>query len=325
MLRKKRKIKIPVSPHVVISPKSSEIRKDYFMDRYVIVTPARAARPHDVREEAVVHTGRECVFCGKNIKKLQKIKKQYFSGKEKIIAIANKYPAVSVDNPKAYGAHEVIIDTVQHSKEVGELPQTQIQSLLDVYADRTLELSGDKKIKYILVFKNSGGKAGASIFHAHSQVFASKISPPDVLEELSVAHEYQVKHNTCPYCKILKDEAKSSRKIYADKNIVAFTPYASQFHYEAWLFPRRHLDNIVLLKPKERQSLARALKQILSKLNSINLSYNLFLHDVINDKNQHFYLKIQPREAIFAGLELGSGLVINSISPEVAAKFYRSK
>jgi len=325
MLKKKIKIKIPVAPRVSISPKKSEIRKDYFLDRYVIVTPSRAARPHDVKEEAVIHTGKECVFCGKNIKKLQKIKKEYFAGREKIVAIANKFPAVTTDNPKAYGVHEVIIDTLAHNKEVGELPLNQIQNLIDVYADRTLEISRDKKIEYILVFKNSGGKAGASLLHAHSQVFASKISPPDVIEELKVAHAYQVKHGTCAYCKIIKDEEKSVRKIYSDNNIVAIAPYASQFHYEAWIFPRRHLDNIVLLKPQERISLARALKQILPKLNSINLSYNLFLHDAVKDKNQHVYLKIQPREAIFAGLELGSGIVINSISPEVAAKFYRSK
>lgn len=325
MLRKKRKIKIPVNPQISISPESSEIRKDYFLNRYVIITPARAARPYDVREEAVIHTGTDCVFCSKNLKKLQKIKKVYFSGKEKIVAIANKYPAVTLNNPKAYGLHEVIIDTPEHSKETGELPLTRLQNLIDVYADRLLEISRYKKIEYVLVFKNSGGKAGASIFHAHSQVFASKLLPPDVLGDLKTAQEYQIKNGLCPYCKILKDEEKSPRHIYSDENIVAFTPYASQFHYEAWLFPRRHLDNLVLLKPRERKSLAASLKLILTKLNSLNLSYNLFLHDIVKDKNQHFYLKIQPRESIFAGLELGSGLVINSISPEVAAKFYRAK
>ncbi|MBU4331764.1 DUF4931 domain-containing protein, partial [Patescibacteria group bacterium] len=313
-----RRVKIPVAPQVSISPKKPEIRKDYFLDRYVIITPARAARPHDVREEAVIHTGGGCVFCGEGLKK-QKSKKDYFSGQEKIIAIANKYPAVTQDNPKAYGVHEVIIDTVEHGKETGDLPTKQIQNLIDVYAGRTCEISKDKKIEYILVFKNSGGKAGASIFHAHSQVFATKILPPDVMEELSEAHRYQVKHGICPYCKIIKDEEKSPRKIYADKNVVAITPYASQFHYEAWVFPRRHLDNITLLTEPERNSFAKSLKLILSKLNSINLSYNFFLHDVVQDKNQHFYLKIQPRESIFAGLELGSGMVINSIEPEVAA------
>ena len=73
----------------------------------------------------------------------------------------------------------------------------------------------------------------------------------------------------------------------------------------------------------EFSSFAKALKLILSKLNKLGLSYNYFCHQVISDKDQHFYLKIQPRDSIWAGVELGSGLVINSISPETAAKFYR--
>jgi len=53
------------------------------------------------------------------------------------------------------------------------------------------------------------------------------------------------------------------------------------------------------------------------------LSFNFFLHQIISDRDQHFYLKIQPRDSVWAGVELGSGLVVNSISPEIAAKFYR--
>ena len=61
------------------------------------------------------------------------------------------------------------------------------------------------------------------------------------------------------------------------------------------------------------------------KLNNLNLSFNYFLHNIVNDKDQHFYIKIQPRDSIWAGVELGSGMVINSVSPEDAAKYYKSK
>jgi UDPglucose--hexose-1-phosphate uridylyltransferase len=109
----------------------------------------------------------------------------------------------------------------------------------------------------------------------------------------------------------------------SDKNVLAFAPYASEYHYEAWVFPKRHLDNIAELNKNELKSFARALKLILHKLDSINVSFNFFLHNVISNQNQHFYIKIQPRESVWAGIELGSGLVINSIPPEQAAKFYR--
>ncbi|MCD4693953.1 galactose-1-phosphate uridylyltransferase, partial [bacterium] len=87
---------------------------------------------------------------------------------------------------------------------------------------------------------------------------------------------------------------------------------------------KRHVDNISLLNEKEFSSFAKALKKILKKLNSLDLSFNFFLHNVISDKNQHLYLKIEPRDSVWAGVELGSGLVINSIPPEEAAKFYNS-
>jgi hypothetical protein len=75
----------------------------------------------------------------------------------------------------------------------------------------------------------------------------------------------------------------------------------------------------------ELKSFAKALKIITTKLQALNVDYNFFLHNVISNTAQHFYIKVQPRDSVWAGVELGSGLVINSISPEVAAKYYREK
>jgi len=175
-----------------------------------------------------------------------------------------------------------------------------------------------------LCFKNQGSKAGASITHSHSQIFATEIVPPEIKEEMAAAEIYGKKHGYCPYCDIIKKESKGKRKIFSDKNIVAFTPYASEYHYEVWIFPRRHLDNITLLNEEEIKSFAKALKIILGKIQSLGLSFNYFLHNLVPDKNQHLYLKIQPRDSVWAGVELGSGLIINSVPPEEAAKFYRN-
>jgi len=94
-------------------------------------------------------------------------------------------------------------------------------------------------------------------------------------------------------------------------------------NYEIWLMPKRHIDNITLLTPAERLSFAKILKKILVKINQLGLPYNYYFHQVINDEDQHLYMKITPRGSIWAGVEIGSGLIINPISPEVAAKFYR--
>ena len=174
-----------------------------------------------------------------------------------------------------------------------------------------------------MIFKNEGGKAGASLVHAHSQVFALSMLPSDVEEEMSMAYKYKIVNGVCPYCDIIKKEEHSPRLIFEDSKVVAIAPYASFYHYEVWIFPRRHFDNILCLNKEEARSFAVVLKKILSRIEKQGLSYNFFLHQVIKEKDQHFCLKIQPREAVWGGIEMGSGLVVNSISPEEAAKFYR--
>ena len=230
---------------------------------------------------------------------------------------------MTLDNDKAYGTQEVIIETPEHAPDLAHLSETEIESVLRMYARRTAKLMKNEKLEYILCFKNQGSKSGASIVHAHSQVFATHILPPDIHEELGLAQSYRIEHATCPYCDIIAREMKSERKIYEDKFVAAFAPYASEYHYEAWVFTKRHLDNITKLNEDEFKSLSKVIKKLLLKLDELGLAFNYFLHQVVSDRDQHFYLKIQPRDSVWAGVELGSGIVINSMPPEEAAKFYR--
>jgi len=305
----------------------SEIRQDYIHNRVVIIAPGRNKRPHDFQPHIVppgVHKA-DCPFCPDNESKL-KIVTTYKRDKMRpwsIRAIKNIFPAVSRDNPRAYGDQEVIIETPDHDVELAELPVEHIAQLIEVYGDRIRDLAKDKKIQYIMVFKNNGGRAGASIDHAHSQIFATNFLPPHVLEKLKRAEEYRIRYGHCYYCDHFKREAHSPRLIHSDDHVFAETPYASSYNYEAWIFPKRHVDNVALLTPHERLAFARALKNILIKLNQINLPYNIYLHQVVRFQNEHLYFRIAPRRDVWAGIELGSRLVVNTVSPEEAATFYR--
>src|SRR3989339_1910937 len=304
----------------------SEIRKAYLQDKYVIITPGRAKRPRDIKEETVIKRTAECPFCPGSIKNdilRDKIMKPDENKKWLVASIDNIFPAVTLDNKRAYGSQEVIIETRRHTDDLDDLSVDEIEQVLRMYARRTEAMSKINNIDYVLCFKNQGSKAGASIVHAHSQVFATDIIPPEVNSEIAAAQSYKIKHGTCPYCDIIKKEIKTERKIFEDGYIAAFAPYASEYHYEAWIFTKRHLDNITMLNDDEFKSFAHVLKKILTKLQKLNLSFNFFMHQLISNKDQHFYLKIQPRDSIWAGIEIGSHLVINSISPEIAAEFYR--
>ena len=174
-----------------------------------------------------------------------------------------------------------------------------------------------------MIFKNDGGVAGASLKHAHSQIFATQFLPPHLFDKSQRQQAYKLKHGHCVYCDVIAKESKGPRLVYRDKNVVAFTPYASMFNYEIWIMPIKHRDNITELTESEMKSFAKILKHVLGKIGQLDLPYNFYFHQVINDNDQHLYMKIVPRGSVWAGVEIGSGLIINPIDPDEAASFYR--
>lgn len=307
---------------------TSEIRKDYLQEKYVIIAPKRNKRPKDVDQPTTEELKKSCVFCPHNIDNVSKVlltSKKTAAKNEPwgIKVIVNKFPSVSTKNKKAYGQQEVVIETADHLEEMENLSTERVAEIFDIYSQRTREIAKDPKIGYLLIFKNNGGKAGASLQHAHSQIFATEFLPPHIKDKSQKAQAYKLENGSCVYCDVIKKEAKGPRKVFADKNAIAFCPWASSHNYEIWLMPKRHVDNITELNQEEKLSMAKFLKNILKKINSLNLPYNYYFHQVMADKDQHLYFKITPRGSVWAGVEIGSGLIINPISPEDAASFYK--
>jgi UDPglucose--hexose-1-phosphate uridylyltransferase len=302
----------------------SEIRVNYVHNQTVIIAPGRSKRPHNFTQTTPrVIEKKDCPFCHESIdsqKALVTIGRKPWQVK----VLPNKFPVLSTDNPDVYGRQEVIIETPDHDVELAELDVEHLTTILNVFAQRVRALEKDERINYILIFKNNGGKAGASIDHAHSQIFASEFLPPHVLGKLKRAEEYEIRRGICYYCNLIKSEMKGPRWISSDALTAAFTPYASSYNYEAWVFPRRHVDNITGLTRPELRSMAHMLKKVLGRLNDINIPYNFYLHQVVHYKYEHLYLRICPRRDTWAGLELGSRLIVNTVAPEEAAKFYRT-
>lgn len=310
----------------------SKIRKHYFLDTYVIIAPDRRKRRHELKSPDASRS-KTCFFCPKTLQPNEIIELMGKDGKRlrgknknwKLAVLINLFPALSQKKPGAYGIQEIIVETEQHGQPLENLPVTQITELLDLYARRNELIKKDKKIKYIITFKNQGEKAGASIAHAHSQIMATDFVPPKLEVESRKALAYQLRHGVCPYCDIIKKETRGPRFIAEKNGIVALAPYTPTFDYEAWLLPKRHVDNISELTPNERQGMAGLLKNILKRLGDLGLAYNFYLHDVLPDEHQHGYIKITPRHGVRAGFEFGSGVSINSVSPETAARYYRKQ
>lgn len=302
-----------------------EIRKDYFKDEYVIIAPNRAKIPRTtVNRVPNDDSSKVCPFCpGTFVNDVITYRDNNSDGQWEIISSVNKYPAVSLDNPKSYGQAEVIVETNKHSVDINELSIEHIVRIFDAYVNRYTALKHIEGIKHVIIFKNEGGKAGASIDHSHSQVIALPLLPPKVKSEVEAYDKYVVENNSCPYCDIIAKESDGPRMIWQDRNLFVVAPFASESPYGAWFIPRRHVSSIADLSNGEKESFAKAIKVVLGKLDELGISYNYFVENAVNDKDYHMHIKLAPRPNVWAGLELGTGIVVNSVAPEEAARVYK--
>lgn len=311
-----------------------ELRKDYILERWVILADARKDRPRDFLKQQEKKQG-TCFFCpgheAQTPPESLRIEKE---GKWVVRVIPNKFPAavsegmkeVRTDNTyftfsNAYGRHEVVIETPFHDHQFHNHSIEEIHTLLGVYNKRILDLSRDSAIKYVVVFKNHGPEAGTSLEHSHTQIISLNIIPPEVQEEVSASH----RRGRCAYCDILNIEKSSYRRCFENNTFVAFTPYASRFNYEIWIFPKRHAMRMQDLAENEQMDLASVLKMVTAKLAELGCSYNFFIHYAPDGQDLHLHLEVIPRIASWGGLEYSSNIVINSVSPETAAAFYRGE
>lgn len=302
----------------------SEIRKDYFKDEYVIIAPKRAKRPHKV--ETAPEPDKMCYFCPENFTD-EEITYQDNNehGDWEIVSVTNKFAAVSIDNPRAYGQAEVIIETRKHGLDINDFSVEHISRIFDAYIDRYEYLRNMDGIKHVILFKNEGGKAGASIAHTHSQIMALPLLPPKVQSEMIAYNKYRLEKASCPYCDIIKDETDKSRVIWEDENLFVLAPYASDSPYGVWFLPKRHFGHISDMNGAEKESFAKAMKLVLGKLDELGISYNYFVENAVNSEDYHMHIKLAPRPNVWAGVELGTGIIINPIPPEYAARLYRGE
>lgn len=310
-----------------------ELRKDYILDRWVVIAENRGKRPDQHKTNKHGRWVEFCPFCpGNENVTPPEIYKVTNGNSWKIRVFPNKFPAfsragnseISTHNKyftfsSAYGEHEIIVETPDHYKEFADFTGEEIKEILEVYKLRINELNKLPGIKYVQVIKNNGNDAGESIVHSHSQVFAYNKIPSSVKEEI------EANGKVCKYCEIIEIEKKSHRRCFENECFVAFTPYASRFNYEIWIFPKKHIKTLEEMNNSELMFMAEILKQVVSKLKSINADYNFVLHYSPQGHDLHFHIEIYPRLSTWAGFELGSNDIINIVSPEDAAKFYRGE
>ncbi len=337
-----------------MSTAANDMRKDYLLDRWVVMAAHRKKRPTDFAKPPEKKKESACAFEAGNEHLTPPAILVYLPSNEGIIkesdklgechknwlvrVIPNLYPAFmppEEETPKktgnedfvlerATGHHEVIVESPCHDEHPGVARISQLELVVESYVDRLCELASKPYVKYVSIFRNHGLEAGASLSHTHTQVIATSIIPKTVEEELKASKDRFDKNQKCIFCDILEKESKGQRFIWENKDFTIFAPWASVHPFEFWVFPKKHQKSMLDLSQDEMKSLTKALRVSLGGLNTMlnNPPYNFGFHQITaaNTQYYHWHLEVYPRLSIWAGFEKNTGMFINVVLPEDAAK-----
>ncbi|MCR4337370.1 MAG: galactose-1-phosphate uridylyltransferase [Candidatus Omnitrophica bacterium] len=330
----------------------TQLRRDPVVGRWVIVEDEKNAlgpehyekEDHSLKERAI------CQFCpGRENQTPPEVDAIREHGSHPNSSgwfarvVSNKFPALRIegelnkrgsgvyDISNGIGAHEVLIETPDHDKNLADLSVEEVERVIRLYQNRSNSLARDKRFKYIMIFKNYGRSAGASVEHAHSQVIALPMIPKYVAQELEGAEEYYQRRGKCIFCDMLRQEEEEQERIFAqNEGFLAFCPFVPRYPFETWILPKEHLFEFGEMTEKGRWQLAEVLKDVLLRIKKVlqDPSYNFYLHVApINfDKKfgfYHWHIEIVPKLTREAGYEWGSGFYVVRTPPRLAAKYLR--
>ncbi len=340
----------------------SELRYDPVRKTWVIIATERGMRPiHRQRYENLRPPVSEavCPFCpGNENRTPPEIMAVRDPGGGpgcsdwRIRVIPNKFPALTIESPRerygkgiydvvsGFGAHEVIVETPSDKEQMTDFPVPHLRDVFGVYRSRLADLMRDERFRYIMVFKNYGSEAGASLCHSHSQIIAIPVTPSLVAVELASVRDYYRLKERCMTCDIIHQELEDEERIVIDEEkFVVFAPFASSFPFELRIAPKVHGHDFSLTDDDMLWHFSLVVKDVLTRLRKVldDPPFNFILHTAppmthrvgkpdywssIGD-DYHWHLELIPRLTMIAGFEWGTGFQINPTSPEDAARFLR--
>jgi UDPglucose--hexose-1-phosphate uridylyltransferase len=328
-----------------------ELRRDPVIGRWVIIATERASRPHDFfHYKSTIQTASGlCPFCPQQehltpteILAYRPAGGQPNSPGWTVRVVPNKFPALQVegdlaregiglfDRMNGVGAHEVIIETAEHKQTLADLTPKQIEDVLWAFRDRIVDLKRDVRLRSILVFKNHGVAAGATLEHSHSQLIALPVIPAIVLAEIEGCRMHFQQKERCIYCDLIRQETSDRARLVSENpEFLAITPFAPRFPFEMWILPKRHAAYFEESQKTQFELLARTLSECLRRMDHVlnRPAYNYILHtSPLHEKTGDFYhwhIELIPKLTQVAGFEWGTGFYINPVRPEEAAKTLR--
>ena len=328
-----------------------DLRRDPIVGRWVIMDIDHPTVPEELRYEPFELKGGVCPFCygneGMTPPEIESFRESGTGPNTpgwQVRVVPNKFPALQIegnldrrplglyDMSNGVGAHEIIIESPYHAKDIPDLLPKEIENYILMCCRRGADLARDKRFKYLMFFRNFGQAAGASLEHPHTQVIALPMVPKNVSEEIAGAKNYFEYRERCIFCDIIRQEVQEKERVILESKLfLSFCPFVSRFPFEIWILPKKHSGYFRTMAGDEIPQLAQVLKETLSRLKTVfpNLSYNYIMHvaPINGDADSdyyHWHIEIMHKLTQVAGFEWGSGFYVNPVTPESAAKYLKT-
>ena len=337
----------------------SDIRYDLIKDEYTIIAPERLRRPDgygiDPDNKSSIDIS-SCPFCPGHE---DMTKKEIFTllddnGQWETRVVPNLYKAVQIEVEwvnedlgaferwAGFGAHEVVIDTPRHLMRMDDWTKEEYYNWFVTLKARLCDLKNDLRLVYFSIFKNSGANAGATQSHPHSQIIALPIIPKSFRYRLEHAHRFYKEHGISVFQKVISQELSSKERIILESDsFLIFAPFASSFPFEISIVSKKsNFVSMCDLGSGDMEELADIMQKLMmamyEELNQFD--FNILFNTPPMQKNYatedyyddipniwRFCITITPRLYKLAGFEIDSGIRINPVPPEKAAKLLRRR
>jgi UDPglucose--hexose-1-phosphate uridylyltransferase len=321
----------------------SQLRLNPLTGRWVTVAAERASRPGELISRQLpveADPSRKCPFCPGNEEATPPALETYGPGGTWLVRVVpNLYPAFEGSEPlrvqnlgpvftqaSARGVHEVLVFSPEHTHTWADLDDKHAGLAMAAIRDRMEDHARRTTVRYTQAIVNAGREAGASLVHPHGQLLGIPFVPGEIAEEEAGFRRFG---ESCLLCTMAEAEHQvGHRVVFDDGKVLVVCPYWSGAPYEMLVLPRAHEVHLENTAPGDVVAVGRAIRDALALLRSKvgDAAYNLVFHTAPHHHEGpfHWHVHIVPRLTSLAGFEQGTGVMINIVAPELAARHLTS-
>ncbi len=310
-----------------------ELRKDPISNWWVATVVDREfhrdrfARPAEAIEDDDCQNCRQPEGDGVRVRMLKDFAFHTVGTEDDARELDKSVAQVALGQARAAGSWRTIVAPPGEHRPLHAVGSATIEALIRAARGALVEARTAAQTDHLQVVQNWGAQAGARTNHLCLDLYDLPQVPHRIAEELGGAARFVIREGECPWCRLVRDEARRpNRVVWEDASSVALAPFASRSPFELWIIPRRHDADFGRASDAEIAATGEALRRVLSGIAAAldGPPYNLVLHTAPLreqvDATYHWHWEIHPRLREIAGLELGTGLPVNPVSPEDAVE-----